>query len=139
ENPLQTDASGRPAIVDRQPIAQGLVQLVLGFAIAAAGVLFTLDNLNILHARDYLRYWPLALVVVGIAQIMQARTGGRVLSGSIWIAVGGTMLANRLGLWHVNLFAFWPLILVLVGGRIFWSAFHRASVVDPSGGSSASA
>jgi len=49
------------------------------------------------------------------------------------------MLANRLGLWHVNLFAFWPLILVLVGGRIFWSAFHPASMADPSGGSSASA
>ena len=39
-------------------------QLVLGVAIAILGVLFTLDNLHILRARDFLRFWPLALIAV---------------------------------------------------------------------------
>ena len=32
--------------------------VVLGILLAVIGVLFTLDNLHLLHARAILRYWP---------------------------------------------------------------------------------
>ena len=103
------------------------VQVVIGIIVATLGVLFTLDNLRILRARDYLRLWPAAFIVIGVAQIMQARTTGRRLAGVLWILVGAAVVANRLGWLHVNIWAFWPLLLVLVGGRIFWQAFHTGS------------
>ena len=53
------------------------VQVVIGIIVVALGVLFTLDNLHILRARDYLRLWPVAFIAVGIAQFAQARTSGR--------------------------------------------------------------
>jgi hypothetical protein len=34
------------------------------------------------------------------------------------------MLIDRLGLWDINIWALWPLILVFVGGRIFLRAFN---------------
>jgi hypothetical protein len=98
-------------------------QLVLGLTIAAAGVLFTLDNLDVLRAREYIRYWPAALVAVGILQMLQARAAAGVVAGGIWIFVGSVMLGNSLGLLRMNIWAFWPLFLVIVGGRIVRQAF----------------
>lgn len=93
-------------------------QLILGVAIAVVGVLFTLDNLHILRARDYLRLWPLALVAIGVVHVTQARTAAGVMGGAIWILAGATLLGNRLGLFYIHLWNYWPLLLVLVGGRI---------------------
>jgi predicted membrane protein len=93
-------------------------QLILGLAIAAAGVLFTLDNLHILRARDYLQFWPLVLVAIGLVHLSQADTGAGMLGGGIWILAGGLLLANRIGLVHANVWNLWPLLLVLVGARI---------------------
>ena len=93
-------------------------QLILGLAIAASGVLFTLDNLHILRARDFLRFWPMVLIVVGLVHIVQARTAAGVMGGIIWLVVGSALLGNRLGFVNVHIWSYWPLLLVLVGGRI---------------------
>jgi predicted membrane protein len=93
-------------------------QLVVGVAIAVVGVLFTLDNLHVLRARDYLQFWPLAVMAIGLVHIAQARTSAGVVGGAIWILVGAVLLGNRLGLVSVNIWNYWPLLLVLIGGRI---------------------
>ena len=36
-------------------------QLLTGLVLASLGILFTLDNLHILEARDFLRYWPVTV------------------------------------------------------------------------------
>ena len=95
-------------------------QLILGLAIATAGLLFTLDNLHILRAKDYLQYWPVVLVAIGLVHIAQAKTSSGIVGGGIWILVGSAMLVNRLGLMDVNIWNYWPLMLVAVGGRIVW-------------------
>jgi predicted membrane protein len=98
-------------------------QLILGVAIVVVGVLFTLDNLHILNARDYLRLWPAALIAIGLVHISQARTGSATIGGVLWIFVGGVLLGNRLGILHANVLAYWPLLLVVVGLRIVWQTF----------------
>jgi predicted membrane protein len=116
--------------MDSHPGIRITPQLVFGLLIATIGVMFTLDNLHILRARQFVQFWPLAFVLVGLAQIAQARTSAGVVGGGIWIFVGAVMLGGRLGLWDANLWDFWPLILVLVGGRIVWQAYSG----DPGGG-----
>ena len=103
------------------------VQVVIGIIVVALGVLFTLDNLHVLRARDYLQLWPVAFIAVGIAQFAQARTSGRRLAGLLWILLGATLVANRLGWLSVNVWAYWPLLLVFVGARIFWQAFYTST------------
>ena len=104
--------------MESQPRIRITGQLILGVAIAVVGVLFTLDNLHVLHARDYLQYWPLALIATGLVHVAQARAAAGVLGGVIWIAAGSALLGDRLGFVHVNIWNYWPLLLVLVGGRI---------------------
>jgi predicted membrane protein len=97
-------------------------QLILGISIAVIGVLFTLDNLHILRARDFLQFWPVVLIAIGVVHVAQARTASGVTGGAIWIFVGVVLLGNRLGFLHVRIWNYWPLLLVLVGGRIVMQA-----------------
>jgi predicted membrane protein len=117
--------------MEPQPGIRITGQLVLGVAIAIAGVLFTLDNLHILHARDYLRFWPIVLIAIGLVHVSQAKTAAGSIGGGIWILVGTVLLGNRLGFFYANIWNFWPLILVLVGGRIVWQTMNANRVPDP--------
>ena len=116
------------APMESQPRIRMSGQLILGLAIAVAGVLFTLDNLHILRAREYLEYWPIVLVAIGLMHMSQAKSAAGTVGGGIWILVGAVLLGNRLGFIHSNIWNVWPLILVLVGGRIVWQtmATNRA-------------
>ena len=113
-----------------QPRPQHIVQLVLGLTIAAAGVLFTLDNLHILHARAYIHFWPTVFIVIGIAHLAQSRTSGARVGGLIWIAIGTVIMGSQNGWWHVRLRDIGPLVLVILGGRIVWQAFNPGSARD---------
>jgi len=106
------------------------IQLVAGLVLAALGVLFTLDNLRIVHAREILRYWPAVLLLIGISQILQARSIGSMIGGSIWILFGGVLLAERLH-FVSNALRYWPLLLVGVGGYIVWQSFSRGAAAEP--------
>jgi predicted membrane protein len=123
--------------MESEPRIRITSQLVLGVAIAVIGVLFTLDNLHVLNARDYLRLWPLALIAIGLVHVTQARTGAGMIGGAIWILVGGVLLGNRLGILHANIFAYWPLLLVLVGLRIVWQTFSAGTINAKDADSSA--
>jgi predicted membrane protein len=107
-------------------------QLVLGVCIAVAGVLFTLDNLHVLRARDYLQFWPVALIAVGLVHVSQAKTAAGGIGGGLWILVGALLLGTRLGIIHTQIWNFWPLILVLVGARIVWQTMETDA--DANGG-----
>jgi predicted membrane protein len=115
--------------------------VVLGILLAALGLLFTLDNMHLIHARQVLRYWPAALIVVGLVQIAQSKAAGGWIGGAIWIVIGATMLGNRLYFFDVNIFDFWPLILVLIGVRMAAQAYHADSpeLSDTDAGSVVSA
>jgi predicted membrane protein len=105
-------------------------QLVLGVAIAVVGVLFTLDNLHILRAREYLQFWPLGLIAIGLVHIRQAKSAAGTVGGAVWILVGMVLLGNRLGFLDASIWRFWPLILVLVGGRIVWQTMESGRAAD---------
>ena len=105
-------------------------QLVFGASIAVLGLLFTLDNLNVLRAREFLQFWPLALVAIGLAHLSQAKSAAGMVGGGIWILAGVVLLGNRLGFFHVHLWNLWPLILVLVGARIVWQTMDTNRATD---------
>src|SRR4051794_11275401 len=116
--------------MESQPGIRITGQLVLGVAIAIAGVLFTLDNLHILHARDYLRFWPVVLIAIGLVHVPQGKTPAGPFGGGIGTLAATVLMGNRLGLFHANIWNFWPLVLVLVGGRIVWQTMNASRVPD---------
>ena len=116
--------------MESQPRIRITGQMIFGLAIAVAGVLFTLDNLHVLRARDYLEYWPIVLVVIGLVHMSQAKTAAGSVGGGIWILVGVVLLGDRLGFVDAHIWSFWPLILVLVGGRIVWQTMETNRAAD---------
>lgn len=108
-------------------------QLVVGIIIIGLGVLFLLDNMGLLHARDYLRYWPALIVVYGLARIAQPRgTQGR-FGGLIWLIVGLVLLIDRLALLDFRLADFWPLLLVLFGFLVIRRSWGPRTASMPQG------
>jgi hypothetical protein len=99
--------------------------LMFGLLIILVGVVFTLDNLNIAHAEDYLRYWPVGIIAIGLAKLWQSRAGeGNPIGGVLFILFGGWMMLDALGYVDVSMFDFWPLLLVFVGGMIVWQGIR---------------
>jgi hypothetical protein len=90
-------------------------RLILGVAILLAGVAFTLDNLGIVDAGQFLDFWPLLLVAVGIAKLATAgRTGGW-LSGSLWVVVGVWWTLFNLAIIDIHPMDLWPVFLIIAG------------------------
>jgi len=97
-------------------------RLILGLLVVAVGVLFTLDNLNLVHAEHYIRFWPAALILLGITHLLPPADAGRRVWGVIWVFAGTWLILENLDIVHVSLWAFWPLLLVLIGGMMIWRA-----------------
>jgi hypothetical protein len=99
-----------------------LPRLVLGLAIALAGVLFTLDNLDVLDADDWVRYWPALLLAFGLGQMVAAVSPSERIGGAIWSFIGAWLLADVALYLPISLFDLWPLVLVVVGALLVWRA-----------------
>ena len=95
-------------------------QIVLGLLIVVVGVIFTLDNLDIIYAHDYLRYWPALVVIYGISKMIQPRGRPGRFFGLIVTFVGAALLIDRLDFFYFRLWDFWPLIIVAVGLSMIW-------------------
>jgi predicted membrane protein len=96
-------------------------QVVIGMMVIAVGVIFTLDNLGIIYAEDYLRYWPTALVLIGGVKVWHARKDGHGwFSGLLFLGVGSYMLINRITYIRLDAREIFPLVLVFLGGYLVW-------------------
>jgi hypothetical protein len=97
-------------------------RLVLGLSIMVAGLLMALDTLDVLRAGDYLRYWPVALIAIGIAKLLEA--GHLKLGALAWILVGSALVAAKAG-W-VPTARIWALFIFMLGAYIAWRALLPA-------------
>lgn len=100
------------------------VQFILGLAIVAIGTLFILDNMDIVYAGDYLRYWPALLVLIGGLQLFQPRGTGRIM-GTLLVGVGGLMLLDRFDLIDFSVWDLWPVVIIIFGFSLLRGARVR--------------
>jgi predicted membrane protein len=112
------------AMQSNNPMFRFSPQLVLGLIIVTVGVLFTLDNLELLDARDYLRYWPVLLILFGISKMLYARGGGRLFG--FLVTLGGTLLLlDKMYYIDFSWSAFWPIIFIVIGASMLWNTLTR--------------
>lgn len=93
-------------------------QLFYGLLIAVIGIVFLLDNLEIVEAHEVFRFWPVIIIVFGLFRIAGAVSPRGKLLGLFFIAVGILFLLDRLYIINVDFWDWWPLILVFVGINI---------------------
>jgi predicted membrane protein len=93
-------------------------KFLCGVFLVLLGVVLTLDQLGVVQANHVLRYWPAALIILGLV-ILQRGERRSAVRALVLIVVGGWLLLNTLGLVSLQLWEFiWPLVLVVIGARI---------------------
>ncbi len=85
----------------------------IGLLIASIGILFLLDQFQIIRIGSIMRtWWPLILVVIGATKL----NAGERSAGLVMLLVGGAfLLANLDFIAWGNIFSLWPVLLILIG------------------------
>jgi hypothetical protein len=110
--------------VENKPTIRPTPQLALGLIIIILGVLFTLDNLNLMSVVQYLRYWPVLLLAYGAYRLLEPGDPPHFFPGIVFTVLGGILLLNALH-YRFSVFRLWPLFLVLLGLALISHSMRR--------------
>lgn len=109
-------------------------QVVIGLLVVAFGVLFLLDNLNVIYLRHVIFFWPLAFVASGLVALFSDGPRSGRITGMVLIAIGLAMTMNRLGYVFISWRTFWPLVMIALGGLILYRTLGGGRVVHVGAG-----
>jgi predicted membrane protein len=102
-------------------------RFIIGVCLVLMGVVLALDQIGMVQAHHVLRYWPAALILVGLVMLQRGERHSA-LRALVLIVVGGWLLLNTLGLVSLDIWEFaWPLVLVFIGARIMTRSQYRRS------------
>lgn len=98
-------------------------RLIVGFGILALGMLWTLDNLDVLQSEPITRWWPAILVLVGAVQLGDRRANR--FGAVVLMIVGALLLLDRARLIDFDLGDLFPLAIALIGFKLIRDAVRR--------------
>ena len=98
-------------------------RLIIGFGILAIGLLWTLDNLDIMESEPITRWWPVLLIVIGGVQLFDRRAnkGGPI----VLMVIGSVLVLRRLHWVYLDLGDLIPIGIALLGAKLIWDAVAR--------------
>lgn len=113
-------------------------QVIIGAAVIGLGLLFLLDNLDLIDFDQARRFWPVVFIVFGIAKISDTRSPNGLLVGAVLIGVGLVLTLKTLGMVFFGWRTIWPILLIVLGGSVIYRAVagrrERASAVSMKDG-----
>jgi hypothetical protein len=107
--------------MNERPLVTG--RLVWGLVVLTLGVLWTLDNLGQLDASQVVRWWPAVPLGWGVMLLTGAAGRKRAGPGWFWTILGGLAILRPLGVASLDLFDFWPVLLILVGASLVYRSW----------------
>jgi predicted membrane protein len=110
-------------------------QVVVGALVVAFGLLLTARNIGWLDARDVnslLRYWPLAIVFVGISRVVSCETSSSRVFGAIVALVGIWLTAELVYGYELRFWQLWPVLIVVAGVSMITRAMRRTATGAPT-------
>jgi predicted membrane protein len=100
--------------------------LMPGAIILAVGIIFLLDSLGFVRARQFLQFWPMILVLLGASKL--ARHDSR-LWGAVLLLFGVFLELSNLGVGRFTWAQFWPTLLIIAGLMAMWSALKARRLI----------
>lgn len=119
---MQARWARRQARCDRRHSPQHA--LFLGTIIIAVGIIWLLNNLGVIPARDVGDYWPVILIVIGLLRVVNTRSPAGLVWGTIVAGVGTLVLLGNLDLFHFDWQRYWPVVLIGWGVLILLRPWH---------------
>ncbi len=101
------------------------VSILIGLAIAVAGVILLLENLDMGFGIRVLDYWPVLLILLGLGKIMHSRRPNNIYWGLVFAGIGVLFLLNNLGVINFWFDDLWPVLIILVGIAIIRGSFWK--------------
>jgi predicted membrane protein len=103
--------------------------LATSLIVIAAGVVLLLNQVGVLRPGLIHHFWPVLLVVVGLARMVTTdQTVDRLWAGGL-ILLGVVLEVNRLGIAHIGLEVFWPLLIIGAGVILLWHTLAGKTAV----------
>ncbi len=120
--PVPTAADARPR--------RGHRGMATGFGLIVLGVLFLLHTLDVVDFRYSWEWWPLLLVLFGVIRMFERSDR----SSGLWLVlIGLWLLVNEREISGFTYHDSWPLLVVVVGLSMVWTA-TRGAAAPPSNG-----
>lgn len=103
-------------------------QVVVGLLVVGLGVLFLLDNLDILDFHHAIGFWPLAFIGAGCIALSGngPRSGNFV--GAVLVAIGLLVILGRMGFFYISWNTIWPLAMIALGGLVLYRSLGPGRV-----------
>lgn len=105
-------------------------RIVVGLLIVGFGAALTLDNLDIIESGDLIRYWPFGVIAIGVAKLLQDRARSSRITGALFVLIGSVIAAEEFLHLEIDIWRWWPLVIVAFGLLIISKAFRPASPPD---------
>lgn len=106
-------------------------RLIIGCGILALGLLWTLDNLDILESDRLTEWWPLVIILIGVVKLFDQRAGK--FTGGVLILIGVILLTGTLDLVNWDFGDIFPILIAIIGGKLVWDALRRKADPPPTG------
>ena len=114
-------------MTDQRGHARDAGGMTIGLLIMLIGVGLLLDRVGVVDALDYVTFWPVVLITLGLVKLSHRRPDGR-REGGWWVVFGTWLLLNQL---HVlRLREYWPLVLVAIGISMVWKETRTRARVE---------
>lgn len=112
-------------------------QVLLGILAIAFGLLFLLDNLDILNVCQVLSFWPAVFIAFGILKVYDSRSVGGMVGGGVLILIGALLILHKMGYYFLGWRTLWPVLMILVGASVVYRAVMLRREQQPSDASDA--
>jgi len=104
-------------------------RVIFGIVVIALGIVFLLDELDFVDAEDVLGYWP-ALTFGWGAMLMTGLCCRRNLPAGLLVSFfSGWLLLLRLDVVRRDPWDLWPLVLIVLGATMVFTALRRPPTV----------
>jgi predicted membrane protein len=99
--------------------------IFFGALICAVGVILLLDHLGYVSADHLWRFWPLIIVIVGVANLTDATQRAW---GLLLVVVGGLFLLSSLDIIRLHWGDIWPIAIIAAGALMIWNSVYSRRV-----------
>ena len=89
--------------------------VVFGLLLIGGGLLYLLNNLEIIDVPNIWRFWPAILLALGVSKLIGARHTGELIGGLWLTGVGAIFMLEPLGIMDRPWRLMWPAMLIIFG------------------------
>lgn len=100
-------------------------RLLVGLGILALGLLWTLDNVDLIESEQITEWWPILIVAIGLVRLLDPIKSK--LASVLMIVIGTLILLDSIDVSEIDLGDLIPLAVAAIGAKLIWDALRRRS------------